>query len=200
SARSLSSLSRRSGTTAASASPAPWAGLSCATPRARARTPRTTMSAPSASRERTRSDGVDRSFLLPQRPGLPGRVDGEQPSPDRDGDLSGALGAEVQSHRSEDPIARLRPDLRQDLPAALPRTEEADVRNAGVEQAPRPLAVVREGVHLDDGEGARPERQAGGSGLGAARVDARLPPAAPPRPRRPPGGDGGGAGARVPAL
>src|SRR5262249_38205885 len=158
--------------TAASASTAFWAGL--AATRARARTPSATRSAPSASREERRSARMDRSFLLTQRPGIPRGVHGEELADDRDGDLLGTLRAQVQSDRREEPLARFRADLSEDLAPALPRAEQPDVGDAGVAQPARPLPIVRERVHLDDREGVGTERKAVGARLGPPGVEAHV--------------------------
>src|SRR5262249_5606535 len=78
------------------------------------------------------SAGMDRPFLLAQRPGRARSADREQLRHDRERDLLRALRPEVEADRGEDALAGPGADLRKDLGPARPRTEETHVGNAGL--------------------------------------------------------------------
>ena len=65
----------------------------------------------------------------------------------------------MEPHRREEPAGRRRADLVEDLVSPVARAQQADVGNVAREQAPDPLAVVREGMRHHHRIGARAERQ-----------------------------------------
>src|SRR5215470_10899949 len=99
---------------------------------------------------RARSGDMDRALLLAQGPGFPGRVDREDLRDDRDRDLLGPVGAEVEPHGAANPVVLREAELPQDLAGPRAGAEHSHVRDLRGEEQARPLPVVREGVRLDD--------------------------------------------------
>jgi hypothetical protein len=98
---------------------------------------------------------MDRVSSFTQVASVVARVHGQQLGDDADGDLFGAFGAYVEADRAEDTALARRPDESKNLLRARARPEQPDVRRVGLQKQPQPVAIVFEGVHLHDDEGAR---------------------------------------------
>src|SRR5262245_43895957 len=102
-----------------------------------------------------RVSGMDAVLLLPEVAGHGVGARRDELRDDGQRDLFRALRAKIEADRPVDPGIVLGSDRPRDLADARPRSEEPDVLRARGEQLPRPLAVVRDQVRLDDREGAR---------------------------------------------
>src|SRR5215467_15609985 len=97
------------------------------------------------------------SLLLAQVPRLARRSESKQLGQDAQGDLARSLGAEVETHRTENAICSGHPAVPEYLLLARARPQEAEVGGLGLEQMPDPLSIVGQRVHFDDDVGARTE-------------------------------------------
>src|SRR6267378_1178022 len=120
-----------------------------------------------------RSSFMDASPLGAQVLRLAACVDREHLRDDADRDLLRTVGAEVEAHRREQLVGLGGAELAQDLLLPRARPEQPQVGERLAEQRAQPIAVVLQGVRLDDGEMAPPQGEAVEPIPGAAEQEAR---------------------------
>src|SRR5262245_24276472 len=96
-----------------------------------------------------RSDGMDGLGFLAQVPAGARRMKRQQLADDADGDLFGSVGADVEADGPEH-LRRVGANLPEDLFAPRARSEQPDVRRAGLQEAAHPLAIAGERMRLGD--------------------------------------------------
>jgi hypothetical protein len=98
---------------------------------------------------------MNRRSSFTEMPRLLPRVDGQQFGHDADGDLFGAVGADIEADRPKQAIHGASTDLLQNLVGTGARAKQSDVGGIGRQKDTHPFAIVCERMCLDDSHVAR---------------------------------------------